>query len=190
MKPKRKGLLVRCIFCRRDSTRSQSIEHIIPESLGNIDHTLPPGVVCDRCNNYFAREVQKPFLSSPPIAALRFEQGLANKRGRVPPIRGMLTPGPLPVDLWRLPHPDPRMAMELPSGSEELYGDFRPTTLRFIAGGDELPGDRITSRFMAKVALEALAYRLMPSPGGVEEVADHPQLDPIRAHARQGTPRT
>ena len=34
-----------CIFCKSDSRESRSTEHVIPESLGNTEHTLPPGVV-------------------------------------------------------------------------------------------------------------------------------------------------
>ena len=63
---------MRCLFCRGDSTASRSVEHIVPESLWNTEHVLPPGVVCDACNNYFAREVEKPFLDSPAITRLRF----------------------------------------------------------------------------------------------------------------------
>lgn len=83
---------MRCIFCRANSSTSRSREHIIPESLGNEEHILPPGVVCDRCNNYFAREVKKPFLNSPGIELLRFNQGLENKKGRVPSITGIIYP--------------------------------------------------------------------------------------------------
>lgn len=51
-----------CIFCKEESSNSRSIEHIIPESLGNKDHVLPPGIVCDKCNNYFARKIEKKIL--------------------------------------------------------------------------------------------------------------------------------
>jgi hypothetical protein len=69
---------MRCIFCKKDGTTSVSKEHIIPESLGNTLHTLPLGVVCDTCNDYFAREVEKPFLESEPVRSLRFEQAIIN----------------------------------------------------------------------------------------------------------------
>lgn len=53
---------MRCFFCKEDSSSSKSIEHIVPESIGNKAFTLPCGYVCDKCNNYLAREVEKPFL--------------------------------------------------------------------------------------------------------------------------------
>ncbi|MHB9071730.1 MAG: HNH endonuclease [Sedimentisphaerales bacterium] len=41
-----------------------SIEHIIPESLENQDIYLSHGIICDQCNNYLSRKVEKPILSS------------------------------------------------------------------------------------------------------------------------------
>jgi hypothetical protein len=61
-----------CIFCRDNTTASRSVEHVIPEPLGNTTLTLPPGVVCDKCNHYFARKIEKPLLESAEIIALRF----------------------------------------------------------------------------------------------------------------------
>jgi len=65
---------MRCLFCKCDSSSSRSVEHVIPESLGNHSLTLPPGVVCDNCNNYFSRKVEKPFLESGAVLLLRFHQ--------------------------------------------------------------------------------------------------------------------
>ena len=55
---------LRCLFCKADSSASRSREHIVPESLGNTEHVLEPGIVCDRCNNYFARNVEEPILKA------------------------------------------------------------------------------------------------------------------------------
>lgn len=75
---------MRCIFCKHDSSTSVSVEHIVPESLGNIDHVLPVGVVCDGCNQYFARKVERPLLESPMFRLLRADMAIPNKRGRIP----------------------------------------------------------------------------------------------------------
>src|SRR6476659_2147352 len=83
------GLYVmRCIFCKLNSESSVSIEHIIPESLGNVEHVLPRGWVCDRCNNYIAREVEKPFLETLYAKSARFEMRVPSKKKRVPPAIG------------------------------------------------------------------------------------------------------
>ena len=88
---------MRCIFCKENSDRSKSLEHIIPESLGGKKHTLPIGVVCDKCNNYFAREVEKPFLENELIKLLRFEQSIESKKGIIPPTFGVLNGHPVRV---------------------------------------------------------------------------------------------
>ena len=56
---------MRCIFCKINSIDTISIEHVIPESLGNKEHVLPKGAVCDKCNNYFATKIEKELLENP-----------------------------------------------------------------------------------------------------------------------------
>ncbi|GMQ79286.1 MAG: hypothetical protein BMS9Abin02_1861 [Anaerolineae bacterium] len=73
-----------CIFCKADSAATRSVEHIIPESLGNTDHVLPVGVVCDGCNQYFARKVERPLLESGMFRLLRADRRVPSKRGRIP----------------------------------------------------------------------------------------------------------
>lgn len=83
---------MRCIFCKVSSDHSRSREHIVPESLGNLTHILPPGVVCDSCNNYLSREVEGPFLNSEAVKLLRFDQAIPSKRGKIPSMNGVITP--------------------------------------------------------------------------------------------------
>ena len=67
------------------------IEELTPEILnnfidriyiGNKSTILHKGIVCDKCNNYFARKVEQPFLESEPIRKLRQELQLENKKGK------------------------------------------------------------------------------------------------------------
>ena len=81
---------MRCIFCKTDSSETKSIEHIIPESLGNKSFVLPRGYVCDKCNNYFAREIERPFLEQINVQLLRFEESIPNKKNRIPKIKGII----------------------------------------------------------------------------------------------------
>ncbi len=131
---------MRCIFCKASSEQSLSVEHIIPESLGNINHTLPKGVVCDTCNNYFARKVEKPVLDSPMMRHLRKDRQIQNKRRRIP---------------------------------------------RFeINESTNLPDYRMMSRFLAKAALEALAFKTLSVSGWNDEIVDKIELDALRAYVR------
>ena len=62
---------MQCIFCHKDSSTSKSVEHIIPESLGNKHHYLPKGYVCDECNHYFAIKIEKELLTQPYFISMR-----------------------------------------------------------------------------------------------------------------------
>lgn len=73
-----------CIFCKSDTQNERSREHIIPESMGNVNHILPLGAVCHDCNQYFARKVERPLLESPVFRHLRAGMKVPSKRGRVP----------------------------------------------------------------------------------------------------------
>lgn len=131
---------MRCLFCKADSSQSRSREHIIPESLGNIDHQLPAGIVCDACNHYLGREVERPVQKSPLFRQLRNVMQVPNKRGKFPE--------------WE---PD---------------------------DGFEKPSYRLMGRFLAKVALEVLAFRTRDVPGSNEELVNKTELDELRRFAR------
>ena len=51
------GVVSDCLFCRRGDGGWTSREHVIPESMGNTELILPPGVVCDR--NCVARSTMR-----------------------------------------------------------------------------------------------------------------------------------
>lgn len=71
-----------CIFCRSDGPYN-TVEHIIPESLGNTEDVLT-GAVCDKCQNYFGKEVESYVLSKSPFAFWRVAYNLKNKKGNAP----------------------------------------------------------------------------------------------------------
>jgi len=152
---------MRCIFCKVSSECSRSREHIIPESLGNLTQVLPPGVVCDSCNNYLSREVESPFLNSDAVRRLRFDQAIPSKRGKIPSMTGVIEPIHAPATLTRLlrgnhiegvPDVSPRAIPPLLSLQEGK--------LIFLAIAQP-PSDRVVSRFLAKVAIEVIASRLV-----------------------------
>lgn len=154
--------------------------------MGNHKLVLRRGVVCDKCNNYFAREVERLFLEAPLIRHIRQEQGLLGKKGR-----------PL------------RARVELSTGGE---ADFRTyaagmSVARFERGADLLRclGDKQpmllgehavpptmtqTSRLLAKIAIGYAATVFDQLPGGIESLVTDVLLDPLRGHARRGHPRS
>lgn len=181
---------MRCIFCKKVSTSSRSVEHIIPESLANLEHVLPPGVVCDKCNNYIAREVEKPLLDSCYFREKRFHSCLPNKEKRIPPIDG--------IHLQSLTHIQLTKSIDDPTTSISVAPDADESkwikSLQALESGTLIipiakkPDDYVISRFVAKVGLEVLAHRVLNVEGAINEIVDQPQLDQLRDFVRQGSP--
>jgi hypothetical protein len=177
---------MRCLFCKQSSDGSKSVEHIIPESLGNVQHVLPKGVVCDKCNNYFSRKVEGPFLNSGAVRMMRCEQGVPNKDGRLVGLPGLLM-NQFPVTAY-MPYQEMRVLdVESSEGLRALLSSGKGV-LRFPVDYSP-PNDRIVSRFLAKAAIEALASTALRASLSLDELIDHAQLDALRSHARVGDPR-
>lgn len=182
---------MRCIFCRVASDNSKSVEHILPESLGNVEHILPPGIVCDKCNNYFARKIEKPLLESQYFLYARFENIIPSKKGRFPVVQGLI--------------PQSRSVVDIAIGEEGLTILIDPEDVpRFLESTKTKGGTMyilhptkpegvgsLLSRFLGKVAIEALAHRVLEMPKALEvDVIDNETLDPLRAYVRRGSLET
>lgn len=76
-------LKCRCIFCLNEGDIFHTIEHIVPESLGNTDDILRNSV-CDKCQNYFGKEIENYILSKTPFGFWRTLMGTPNKKGKTP----------------------------------------------------------------------------------------------------------
>lgn len=182
---------MRCIFCKNPSDKCVSVEHIIPESLGNTEHVLPKGWVCDTCNNYFAREIEKPFLDSLYGHNSRFEMNIPNKRGRIPAVTGFHLQSQTEVELSY-----PLVGGELSVGAlrekdtsrwiQSLQSNSQGTLYIPTAVFPDV--NTITSRFIGKVALEALALRCINVLGTNDEIVNKPELNELRRYVRIGQP--
>jgi len=71
-----------CLFCGSSGPFS-TVEHVIPESLGNDDLMLE-GQVCDGCQRYFGKEVEHYVLNKSPIGLWRVLLGTRTKKGKRP----------------------------------------------------------------------------------------------------------
>ncbi|WP_034893752.1 HNH endonuclease [Gillisia sp. Hel_I_29] len=72
--------MTNCIICDKKNN-SNSIEHIIPESLGNQHYILEKGELCDNCNNLFSKFENKA-LSNSVFAMERARLGIKTKKGK------------------------------------------------------------------------------------------------------------
>ncbi len=173
---------MRCIFCKQLSDDSKSVEHVIPESLGNKSTVLPKGAVCDSCNNYFASKVEKHVLDSNEFTQLRFNQLVKNKKGRVPKAKILF--GSHVVTAKRNDKLDFSFSSEDFRKIEEYLENSDKGEMLIPMGGAPA-SDHYISRFLAKMALEAFAFRSFKVESWNDYIVDHEQLDPIRRFARQ-----
>ena len=142
-----------CLFCRRSDGGFTTIEHIVPESLGNTGLVLPNGVVCDRCNNGPLSVLDKALCDFMPLRARQIMLGVPAKSGEVPSLRfsnGTMTHG--------APH---NLVINTTSGRPTIretsrVGDRVELQIKF-GGGRRLNGRYASelSRALLKAALEA-----------------------------------
>ena len=168
---------MRCIFCKQISDDSKSIEHIIPESLGNNDHVLSKGIVCDSCNQYFAVKIEKPVLEKPYFISVRHRNFIKNKKNRIPNERVFMAG-------------DSNVFINANGGSYSIVIE-NSQTIKKIINNDvssliiplyDSPDstDKDISRFICKMALECLVYKGKESYEWLDEVTNKPELDDLR----------
>lgn len=81
----------KCIFCLKSGDIFHTIEHIVPESLGNADDILEYGI-CDQCQNYFGREIERYILQKTQFGFWRTIAGTRTKKGKPPAFNPTQTP--------------------------------------------------------------------------------------------------
>lgn len=149
-----------CIFCHKDSSSSKSIEHIIPESLGNKDYYIPKGYVCDECNHYFAIKIENSLLSQPYFVSLRHRNEILTKKGKLVK-QQMIFPEALKNAEVTMQTTDEGIIYFI--DDEELYETINEKGIHtMIAPYIPEPDypNNIVSRFLAKCAYEYFLYNM------------------------------
>jgi hypothetical protein len=141
--------------------------------------------VCDKCNNYFSREVEKPFLENPAILALRFHEALPSKRGVIPPMSGVLLPN-IPAVVYRHTKGQFLGTISIPEECVPAFMQSKDGKIVLPTSGPP-PERSVLSRFLAKIAVETMAQRLLKTSELLVQWISDPQIDPIRNHARRGS---
>lgn len=175
-----------CIFCKKKSDNSRSVEHIIPESLGNSSHTLEKGIVCDSCNSYFSIKIEKDVLDIPYFRSLRNRNYILTKKKKLPNEIGFFE--------------------DLKSGRVEIIG-YNEKTIQVVVEKKEIfekilngeiksfkipiyntPPKRhlLLSRLLGKIAIEALAEKVKTIENWNSEFVNNEGLDAIREYVRYG----
>lgn len=185
-----------CIFCQKAAGPFRSVEHIVPESMGNISgqRILPKGAVCDPCNNYFATKVEGPVLGHISFQNLRAKYMVPTKRGKIPFVKGFAR------------NTDIEVGMRLNKGTNQLeifavkasqaaeYEHLKRLDAMFVRQNllvfpmEVAPPQKEMSRFLAKMAFEAVFERFCHTVGVQEayEIIFDGHYDRIRQWARYG----
>jgi hypothetical protein len=173
---------MRCVFCKQCSDDSVSIEHIIPESLGNTKTILPIGAVCDSCNNYFSSKVEKHVSESDEFKYLRSHQVIKNKKRKFQEVEVLVNGQPVRTrrtdKLTFAVNED-----DFTKVKEALTSEPNSEIMLPVTG--KPPSDHHLSRFLAKMAIETLASRWVNTDGWNDYLVDHEGFDPIRKFSRQ-----
>ncbi len=157
-----------CLFCRANGPFS-TVEHIVPESLGNTELTIS-GHVCDSCQAYFGKEVEQFVLSKTPLGFWRVLLGIPTKKGK-PPFVDLAQPasdkGSLPSrsayhddGIAFASHEDGSVSVDVRNSKivQEIIARKR-TQFRFVLTPKHLA---MMGRFLGKIALETLCLHDSP----------------------------
>jgi hypothetical protein len=84
-----------CTFWKKESSNCKTAKAsntLPPEWLGDKEHILPHGIVCDCCNNYFASGIEQPVLEPGHFVTARLSALIPKKREKMPVMPAMLLP--------------------------------------------------------------------------------------------------
>lgn len=174
---------MKCIFCGNDTSDSKSVEHIIPQSFGNSTLILNRGIVCDKCNNYFSVEIERPFLEKESSKRIRKELEIKSKKGKVPQIEEF------PKEIYKVRQISPTEYLYIDidkDATEEKIGNIVAEYAKYNKDIDQeiLKKDRITCRLLAKMAVEYFAYSVKEEEDGCEYIRTEPGFQDIIKFAR------
>lgn len=181
---------MRCLFCKKDSTKTKGVEHLIPESIGSKRLILPKGLVCDKCNNYFSTKVEKPVLSHQSFRNIRAWYQVPNKKGKLPSVKGSIAGTDIDISMRRAKNGGIEIKAEKAKDQTivdkyiqrlVLGMEFPP----FLFPIEINPPPKAMSRFLAMMGLEALALRFSYM-NLQDQIIDEPSYDLIRNYARYG----
>jgi hypothetical protein len=161
----------RCLYCSREDRPFTSVEHIVPEGLGNKEMILSVGVVCDKCNNGVLSQLDRVLIEFDLIGLMRVHHGVTSKTGRLPKVQfgdalvERLSPGHVHINAVRS-----KSIWDNPNGFSFKFRHRRPMNARHC---------RELVRALFKVALGHI-YLGHDGP----EFAFSERFDPIREIVR------
>ena len=164
-----------CLFCSSSSGPFTTIEHPIPESLGNDEMFIEPGWVCDTCNHYFGTKVEAAALNYPPFGIERVAARVPTKKGKLPHFHSE-------TGLWLLPS-DFRDVLILGVDREDQLLSHPGLSEGYLTFPHDPRQDFYIARMLIKMGLELLTQ--------ADEIDPYDSsFDNARRFARYGSPGT
>ena len=153
---------MKCFFCKSDTFDSKSVEHIIPESLGNKQYILGKGIVCDNCNNYFSREIEGPVQSYEDIRRLMALEDIRSKKGKRRSTTVLFGGEECQLDVTNINGEETILLGISPEMVQKLYEGKLPE-IALLKGVNfyKFKDDYLFSRFLCKIAIECLVYNFI-----------------------------
>lgn len=174
-----------CIFCEQSSEDSTSVEHIIPESLGNKEFILAKGWVCDKCNNYISRKIEQPLLQMPFFIQHRHDLDVKSKKGKIPSKSGFfLDKGITKIDFHKDNNKEESIETESRVLEQLLSENINEIPAITVTLGAPPPNIFI-SKFLGKIGIELLAYEAIKY-GFDESYYNQESLINIKRYVRRG----
>lgn len=174
-----------CIFCKEQTTGSSSVEHIIPESLGNKEFILEKGWVCDKCNNYFAIKIEQQLLQIPFFLQNRHDLDIKSKRKKIPSKNAFL----LDENNTQIKFKKDKNAKESIEINNDDLEQLVEAGIQEIASIDIVFGppfnNEFVSKFLGKIGIEFLAFKANAQ-GFDESYYNQDCLDNIKRYVRKG----
>jgi hypothetical protein len=149
-------------------------------------------MVCDKCNNYFSRKIERKMLEQPYFKNLRFRQKIESKRGKYPIEKGIIptSNGDVEVHIDRNYKNHRISRVRINTGDFEKILNLKQQFLIFPKHDLPEKNNQIISRFLGKVGLELLASTPVPEKALNEFVIDNTEFDLLRNFVRYGKPNT
>ena len=142
---------------------------------------LPKGVVCDQCNNYFGSKIERRVLESDEFKLLRSHQGIKNKKGKYQEIKILVNGETARSRLVDGPNIEIHKE-DFPKIESSLFSKQQGKIIIPKTGSS--PDNHHMSRFLAKMAYETFASRLIGTDGWNDYLINHEGFEPIRKFVR------
>lgn len=138
--------------------------------------------MCDKCNNYFARKIESPFLNSEAVLQLRQELEIPNRDGKE--VNRFAN---LPTNIMQISQ-DIHLVMSQEDKTEEEVERAVFEYQKYLKRTDEIliKPDYNLSRLLAKMAIEAFAYKCLDDGDVLDYIIEEEALKKIREYVRYG----